>query len=171
MPINKSFGTYVNKRKRDSLKELKLVEKLLKNHGLRVENYLENSDGDDPYIFCYNPLKQGSFEGVRIYKIANMIAFRVQKESKTHPYGRAYHLPIEEMFDDFLEDENTSEEKAGKKVIEAVVKEVRRFFEKSVEIEKDDRMSSIEGEPGEGMGNVAIRQTGTDYGSMIHNKT
>ena len=166
--VDRSFGSFVDKKKRDGLKELKLIEKLLKKQGMRVDNFLENSDGDDPYLFCYNPVKQGSFEGIRIYKIADKISFRVQKESQTHPYGRAYPLPIEEMFEDFLEDEDTSEEKAGKKVIEAVVKEVRRFFEKSDQIDRDERKSSIDAEPGD---NIAIRQTGTDYSSLIYNKT
>lgn len=163
--IDNSFGSFVHKKKRDSLKELNLVEKLLKKQGMRVENFLENKDGDDAYLFCHSPLKHGSFDGIRIYKIAGKIAFRVQKESKTHPYGRAYPLPIEEMFNDFLEDEKTSEEKAGKKVIDAVVKEVRRFFEKSTEIEKDQRKSP----DGDG-DDIAVRQSGQDYGSLIHGK-
>lgn len=167
MPVIKSFGSYVDKRKRDSLKELKLVEKLLKKQGLKVENFLENKDGEDSYLFCHSPIKHGSFEGIRIYKIAEKIAFRVQKESETHPYGRAYPLPIEEMFQDFLEDENISEEKAGKKVIEAVVREIRKFFEKSVEIEKDQRNSSSE-DGAESQGAVSIRQSGQDYSNLVY---
>jgi hypothetical protein len=171
-----SFGDWVDKKKRDSLKELNLVEKMLKKHGMKIENHLEDSDGEDPYVFCYNPSKEGSFDGIRIYKIGDKLAFRIQKESQTHPYGRAYALDIEEMYNDFLEDEETSEDKAGKKVIEAVVKEIRRFFEKSVEIERDDRKSGF-GDPSGGsspggeMGNIAIRQQGSDYSSLIHSKT
>lgn len=166
----------MDKKKRDALKELNLIDKILKKHGFQVENHLEDSDGEDPYIFCYNPSKEGSFDGIRIYKIADNIAFRVQKESQTHPYGRAYPLEIEKMYNDFLEDEDTSEDKAGKKVIEAVVKEIRKFFEKSTEVERDDRKSafgdpSAGDKPGSGTGSIAIRQQGTDYSSLIHSKT
>lgn len=174
--IRKTFGDFVNKKKRDALKELRLIEKMLKKHGLRVENHLEDIDGEDPYIFCYNTSKDGSFDGIRIYKIADSIAFRVQKESRTHPYGRAYPLEIEQMFNDFLEDEDTSEDKAGKKVIEAVVKEIRKFFEKSSEIERNDRKvafgdASAGDQPGGGTGGIAIRQQGTDYSSLIYSKS
>lgn len=171
-----SFGEFVEKRQRDALKELTLIGKMLKKHGLQVENHLEDADGEDPYVFCYNTSKEGSFDGIRIYKIGTNIAFRIQKESETHPYGRAYPIDIEQMYNDFLEDEDTSEDKAGQKVIEAVVKEVRRFFEKSVEIERDERKSpfgdpSAGSQPGDGTGNVALRQTGSDYSSLIYNKT
>lgn len=173
--IRKTFGDFVNKKKRDALKELRLIEKMLKRHGMRVENHLEDSDGEDPYVFCHNTSRDGSFDGIRIYKIGDKIAFRVQKESQTHPYGRAYPLEIEQMFNDFLEDEDTSEDKAGKKVIESVVKEIRKFFEKSSEIERDERKSAFgdptaDGQPGGGVGNIAIRQQGTDYSSLVYSK-
>jgi hypothetical protein len=167
-----SFGEFITKKKRDSIKELNLVEKILKKHGLQVENHLSDSDGDDPYVFCYNPSKEGSFDGIRIYKIGDKIAFRVQKESQTHPYGRAYPIDIEQMYNDFLEDEDTSEDKAGKKVIEAVVKEIRKFFEKSVEIERDERKSAFGDPSGSGeKDGIALRTQGTDYGNLIHGKT
>jgi hypothetical protein len=172
--INTSFGHFVDKKKRDALKELELIERMLKRHGFQVENHLEDSDGEDPYIYCYNPSKEGSFEGIRIYKIADNLAFRVQKESQTHPYGRAYPLEIEKMYNDFLEDEDTSEDKAGKKVIEAVVKEIRKFFEKSTEVERDDRMSAFGtpgDKPGDGSGSIAIKTQGTDYSSLVHSKS
>lgn len=169
MRHNKSFGEFVDKKMRDAVKQLKLVEKLLKKQGLKVESFLENTD-DEPYVFCYNPSRTGSFDGIRIYKIADKIAFRIQKESKTHPYGKAYSIPIEEMFQDFLEDQKVKEEEAGKKVIESVAREVRKFFEKSADAERDERMSGIEGQMGDSAGSVAIKSTGSDYSSLIYNK-
>jgi predicted type IV restriction endonuclease len=160
----KTFGAFVDKKKRESLSQLKLVEKILQSKGFQVENYLDAEGGEDPYIFCYNPSKEGSFDGIRIYSIGDTIAFRVQKENKTHPYGRAYSISIEQMFNDFLEDEKTSEESAGKKVIEAVSREIKRFFEKSGEIERDfDKSSDSDG--------IVVRQTGTDYSNLIFNKS
>lgn len=166
----RSFGDFVDKKKRDALRQLGLIEQLLKKQGLRVESYLHNSE-DDPYIFCYNPSRNASFDGIRIYKIADTIAFRIQKESETHPYGKAYQLPIEEMFQDFLQDEKIKEQEAGQKVIEAVSNEVRKFFDKSVEAERNERMKDIEGQRGDSNGNVMIRSTaGDDYSNLIYNK-
>lgn len=166
---NRSFGTFVDKKKRDSIHQLELIQDLLERNGMKVENFLQNDKNeDDSYIFCYSPLKNSGFDGVRIYKIGAEIAFRVQKESKTHPYGSAYPLPIESMFHDFLSDHDVDEKKAGEKIIEAVGKEMRKFFEKSVEAEKVLHDKEIEGGDA---GNVLTRSSGTDYSSMVYQKS
>lgn len=167
--IRKTFGDFVDKKKRDAVHQLKLIEKLLKKKGLKTENFLEREDGDDPYIFCFNPQKNTSFDGIRIYKIGKLIAFRIQKESKTHPFGQAYPIQIEEMYNDFLTDENAKPHDAGKKVIEAVAKEVRKFFEKCEDSEKDQRRNDIEAQKDPG-GNIAMRTGGTDYSALIYSK-
>ncbi len=164
---NKSFGDFVDKKKRESIRQLRLVKQLLEHTGMKVDNFLETEETSEPYIFCHNPSKNGTFDGVRIYKIGTDLAFRIQKESKTHPYGSAYPLPIESMFSDFLSDNDTDESKAGKKIIEAVNKEIKRFFDKSTEAERDDRKASLEGGAG---GNVLIGTNGTDYSSLVYNK-
>lgn len=164
----KSFGEFVNKKKRDSIEQLEIVKQMLERNGLRVDNFLSNTD--DPYVYCFSPSKNGSFDGIRIYKIGDQIAFRVQKEAKTHPYGSAYPLPIEEMFHDFLSDDGTEQRQAGKKVMESVAKEIRSFFEKSVEAEKEERDKIID-QGKESQGNVLVKTTGTDYSALIHTKS
>jgi hypothetical protein len=166
---NHSFGEFVDKKKRESIRQLKLIKQLLESSGLKVENFLTTDSDDDPYIFCFMPTRNGSFDGVRIYKIGNQIAFRIQKENKTHPYGSAYPLPIEEMFHDFLSDEDVDQMKAGERVIESVVKEIRKFFDKSVEAEKEEREESLDKDK-DSQGNVLVRTTGTDYSSLVYNK-
>lgn len=161
------FGDFVNKKKRESIKQLGIVQQMLEKNGLKVESFLETDDGDDPYIFCHSHVKHNSFDGVRIYKIGNSLAFRVQKENKTHPYGAAYQLPVEEMFHDFMSDDGVDEMKAGKKIIESIGKEVRRFFDKSSEADK----KNIEDSKGFANGDVAVRQSPMDYGSLINNKS
>lgn len=161
--LHKSFGEFIDKKKRDATRQLEVVEKVLRKGGLKVESFLE-ADSKDPYIFCFNPSKNGSFEGIRLYKIGNTIAFRIQKESKTHPYGKAYPLNIEEMFNDLLSDEDVDEKTAGKKVMEAVAKEVRKFFERSAEAEKDSKQSEINDK------DVSLRGQGADYSSLVYNK-
>lgn len=165
---HRSFGEFVDKKKRDAIRQLELVKSLLERQGMKVENFTSmNEDENEPYIFCYNPTKSGSFDGIRIYKIGNDLAFRIQKESKTHPYGSAYPLPIESMFYDFLSDQGVDERKAGEKVIDYVGKELRRFFEKSVEAERSDRESDAERDK---LGNLLVRASGTDYSAMVYNK-
>ena len=164
----KSFGEFVDKKKREAVRQLTLLKQLLESGGLKVENFLTN-DGDEPYIFCYSSSGGGGFDGIRIYKIGDQLAFRVQKENKTHPYGTAYPLPVEEMFHDFLSDKDVDQMIAGKKVVEAVTKEVRRFFDKSGEAEKDDRSNSLK--QSDGQGDVLVRTTGTDYSALVFAKS
>lgn len=164
---HRSFGDFVNKKKRESIRQLGLVKQLLEKNGMKVENFTDADHDEDPYIFCHNPTKDGSFDGIRIYKIGNQLAFRIQKEKKTHPYGAAYPLPIEEMFHDFLTDEDVDELKAGQKVVEAVAQEIRRFFDKSLEAERKDR--ERDGDKA-GMGSVVIKTSGTDYSSLVYSK-
>jgi hypothetical protein len=161
------FSDFVDKKKRESIKQLELIEQLLKKNGFKTENFIESKESDDPYIFCFNPSKGTSFAGMRIYKIGNELAFRIQRESKTHPYGSAYLLPIEEMYHDFLTDEEVKEEEAAQKVIRAVASEVRRFFEQSAEAEKKEKE---EARDLDASGNMLIKNTGTDYSSLIYNK-
>jgi hypothetical protein len=164
---NRSFGDFVDKKKRESIRQLRIMKQLLERQGLHVDNYLETGEDHEPYVFCYNPNRDGGFDGIRIYKIGSDLAFRIQKESKTHPYGAAYPLPIESMFSDFLSDDGIDEAKAGKKIIEAVSKEVKKFFERSLEAERDDRQQGIEKDAA---GSVLVRTTGTDYSALIYNK-
>jgi hypothetical protein len=162
---NLSFGDFVDKKKRESIRQLKIMKKLLERSGLKVENFIEDKEIKEPYIFCYSPSKKNDFDGIRIYKIGSDLAFRIQKESKTHPYGSAYSLPIESMYNDFLSDEGTDQIKAGKKIIESVGMEIKKFFERSVEAEKSYRNMEVDN-----MGNILVRSTGTDYSALIYNK-
>lgn len=149
----------MDKKKREEIHQLNLIGKLLERNGMKTDNF---SDGEDPYIFCSDPAKNSVFNGVRIYKAGDQFAFRIQKERKTHPYGAAYPLPIEEMYDDFLSDEKTDELKAGKKVVEAVSNEIRRFFDKSAEAERKEREKDSLNN-----GDVIARSIGSDYSTKI----
>ena len=166
---HRSFGDFVHKKRRDAIRQLKIIKKMLEHQGMKVDNFLEANDADaDPYIYCYNPQKNGSFDGIRIYKVGENLAFRIQKENETHPYGPAYPLPIEDMFNDFMSDSGVDEKKAGMKIIESVGREVRTFFDKSVEAEKKNRAQDDMG--GDSAGSTMVRTTGTDYSSIIYSK-
>lgn len=161
----KSFGDFIDKKQRDSMKQLKLIEQLLTKQGFKVSDFMTEHE-DDPYIYVESPNRSTSFDGVRVYKIGDTIAFRIQKESETHPYGNAYALKIEDMFDDLMSEDDMDEVKAGKLVMKAVAKELTSFFEKSDEAEQEERAGDIS----QSDDDVMIRSTGTDYSSQIYSK-
>ncbi len=160
-----TFLEYVDKKQRESKRQLRIVAKLLESGGLKVHKSL---DDESPYIFVAVPGKKMSFEGVRVYKIGNHMAFRVQKEQKTQPYGKAYPLNLEDMFRDYISD-HMDEEKAGKLVVKSVVKEMQKFFHQTMQAEKEIMQGDFsQSDP---LGRVLIKSTGTDYSQMVQNKS
>lgn len=156
----KIFREFVDRKQREAVKHLKLLEQLFKQSGMKVNSFVED---EDPYLFVYSPDDKMSFEGIRIYEIGGQVAYRIQKEADTEPYGRAYQLNLEEMFNDFMSD-NMKEEQAGKQVIKSVTEEVKKFFSKSAEAEADWEEMHPDGDQ------VMLRTGGTDYSNLVQNK-
>jgi len=161
----KTFSQFVDKETRKAKKHLQLIEKILIKNGLTVKNHL--NEGEEPFLFVVSPIRKVSFEGIRIYQTGETVAYRIQKEEKTHPYGRAYRLNIKEMYEDLVSDE-MDEQGAAKEVVSAIVKELQMFFEKSHEAERDLRISEFD-KQGDPLGRVAIRSHGTDYALSVMN--
>lgn len=161
-----TFCEFIDRKQRESKRHLKIVEKLLESAGLKVRSYVD--DDDEPYVFLHNPSKKVTFDGIRIYKIGDQLAYRVQKEEKTHPYGKAYQLDIEDMFSDYLSD-HIEEMEAGRLVVKSVIEELNKFFHKTSNAEQD-LMSGEFGSP-DPLGKIIIRSTGTDYATLVHNQT
>jgi len=153
------FLEFVDRKERESIKHLNLVEKALKNAGLETNSYV---DQDDSYIFVKTTNSDTPFEGIRIYKIGDTLAYRTQKEKETEPYGKAYLLDLEEMFNDFMS-ENIKEEKAGKKVIDSLINEIKQFFDRSAKAEAE--ISGKERDK-----TVILKTGGTDYSGMVVSK-
>ncbi len=156
---HKTFGEFVDRKKRDTIKHLKLLKKVLESKGFTVQSFVSN-DESPSYIYCHNPDRNAEFQGIRVYEILGKMAFRVQNEATTHPYGSAYSIPVEDMYTDFLS-EDEDEAKAGKKVIEAIVNEVKRFFERSNRASIKLGMQDVEKEPKQILGALQ------DYSSMF----
>jgi len=163
----KSFREFVDKKTRETRKQLGIVKKVLEQGGLVVSSYLEESD---PYIFVKAAEKRLSFDGVRIYKVGKHMAFRVQKESQTHPYGEAYSLDVEEMYNDLISEDKYNEEKAGKAVMKAVIAELKSFFSKSADAEKQNDADEANGVD-DPLSRVALKSTGTDYATQVSSKS
>lgn len=156
------FKEFVNRKQREAVKHLKIIKAVLEHEGMHVEGFFEE---EDPYIFVNSHNKNLSFDGIRIYEIGGTFAYRVQKEKDTHPYGRAYPLDVEEMFNDFIS-EDGNEEKAGKRSMKALVHELKVFFKNSEKAEKELRVGDIL-DDSEGDEGVLVRPSGNDYSTMI----
>lgn len=154
------FLEFVDRKQRESKRQLKLVEKALRQGHFHVYGHLED---DDPYLFVKSPSKKLSFEGVRVYTIGDQVAYRVQKMEKTEPYGKPYALNLEDMFNDYMS-EDMDEEEAGKKVVESMISELKKFFSKSEEAEEDMRSKT-----GDGVG-LIVKTGGSDYSSTVLNR-
>jgi hypothetical protein len=156
----KQFLEFIDRKQREGKKHLKLIERVLRKGGLQIYSHLEEED--HPYLFVKAPNKL-SFDGIRIYEIGEMIAYRIQKEEKTHPYGKARLLDLESMFNDYMS-ENMKEKEAGKRVMESVVNEVRKFFLKTSNAEKE-MIDSGQDDPG-----LIIKTGGNDYSNAVINR-
>lgn len=161
-----NFFEFIDKKDREGKRHLQIVKKLLENHGFKIKDFLD--DDEEPYIFVANPGKRVSFDGVRIYKLGDQMAFRVQKEARTHPYGKAYRLDLEDMFNDLLSGQ-IDEKKAGHKVVKSVVDDLTKFFKDTRSAEHD--LMSGDMDDTDALGQVLVKSTGMDYANMITNKT
>lgn len=162
----KSFSEFIDKKGREGRRQLHIIREVLRKGGMRVADHVESND--DPYIFIANPEAASSFHGVRVYKIGNGVAFRIQREEKTHPYGTAYLLKIPEMFNDLVED--MKEEQAGKKVMEYMVKELKKFFLLSATAETGLQTPDVQGS-GDALGRLIVQSSGTDISRQVGNST
>ena len=61
MPI--VFREFVDRKQREAIKHLKLLEQLFKQSGIKVQSFTED---EDPYLFVYSPDERLSFDGIRI---------------------------------------------------------------------------------------------------------
>lgn len=156
-----NFFEFIDKKQRSALRHLNLIERLLKKSGMQVSAFLED---ENPYVFVKSPKGKLSFDGIRVYEIGEMIAYRVQREQKTEPFGKSYLLDIEDMFNDFMS-ENMKEEEAGNKVIESVVSELKKFFDKSAKAEQEIQDNEQDG------GILLKAGMSSDYSNAISSKS
>lgn len=161
-----TFLEFVNKNKRDGKRHLTILEKVFQRGNMTVKPFM---DEDNPYIYVAAPTKEMSFGGVRVYQIGDTIAYRIQKQENTEPFGRPYLLDVEEMYEDFMADD-IKEDEAAKRIVQAVADEVSRFFRKSKEAERDFQDVEFDKQT-DGMGKIVLKPTGTDYSNTVYNKS
>lgn len=140
------FSSFLNKKNQEAKRQLEIIKDALSEGGVNVKDFLKK---EDPYLFVDDPEKEMDF-GIRIYKIGSSIAYRIQRESETQPYGEAYPIDVEEYFSDLISD--LDEEDAANKIKKAIVEEVKSFFEKSSKA-RDEILS---GNDDDGTGKIIV---------------
>jgi len=155
----KQFLEFVDRKNRESKHHLHIISKALASAEFDVVNYINQ---DDSHIFVRNNSDSAPFEGIRIYEVGDALAYRVQKEQETQPYGKAYLIDLEEMFNDFMS-ENMNKEKAGRKVIKSLSEEINEFFARSTKAQ-----TAIDGTEKEKV--VILKTGGTDYSGTVTSK-
>jgi hypothetical protein len=126
------FSSFVDKKTNKARKELQLVRDVLEESDIKVKDFTKERD---PYLFVPSTKKGLDFGGIRVYKVGSSIAYRIQNEGDTEPYGMSYPLDIEGMFDDLIGDMDEAE--AANEIKKAVVEEINGFFERSMEAQEE----------------------------------
>ncbi len=163
----RTFRQFLGGKIRENKRQLHMIKKVLEHGGFRVEDFLdEDQFVDEPYIYCHNPQKDTSFKGVRVYKIGDKLAYRVQRESKTHPFGTAYILDMDGIFNDLMGDGITKKEHLGNKMMQEIIHNLKSFFQESAAAEREEDKWD---DDGDSMGMVHVRNPlGGDYSSQVH---
>lgn len=157
-----TFVEFVDGKQRETIKQLEIVKGILRRSGMQVASFVQ-SKHDDPYLFLYNSTGSTNF-GVRIYKIGEQLAYRIQRREKTHPYGQAYPLDIEAIWDD-LKSEGKKTQEVVEEIVKSVAEEFKDFFKQSDKASKELRQSANSEGP---LGTVQVAgNMGTDYSSKV----
>jgi len=131
--MENSFKRFLSLKNDQKRKHLKLMKQILEKNNIKVFDHL---DDEDPYVYVESMEKGLSFGGVRIYSIGDELAFRVQKKEKTHPYGPAYSIDIQEIYTDLLDSKDVTDDEIGVKLMKMISEGFKKFFTKSREEEK-----------------------------------
>lgn len=159
-----SFNDYQDKSILESIKKIKILHKVLNLLSIKNKVFL---DGQDPYIYVKCFLHNSEIKGIRIYPIANKIAFKIQNQPKELPQGRPYLLDFEKVYGDIIDiyekskknKEKNKEIKAAEEVAKQFLETLKQFFRK-----KDKTNFDVVGKQ------IAPISLGTDYSSSIYSK-
>lgn len=132
------FNKFLEYKNKETKKQLEIIKKVLESKNFKVEEFLDN---ESPYIFVKSFVSL-PFDGIRIYKIGSNMAYRIQNENETQPYGKSYPLNIEKAFSDLVSDMN--EEEAGKEIINSLGKEIVSFFKESEKAQQELNINNFE---------------------------
>jgi len=126
------FLSFLDIKNKKIIEQLEILEKILSKK-FKVDSFLQN---ESPYVFVYSQEENLPFQGVRIYKVGSNWAYRIQNENETQPYGKAYPLKLEEIYEDLVAD--SQEKDVGEIIANALIEEFENFFKKSSEAEMNN---------------------------------
>jgi len=153
-----NFSDYQNKSVLESIKKIKILHKLLKFLNIKNKIFLK---GQDSYIYVKSPKYNEEIKGIRIYSIANKIAFKIQNGPKELPQGTPRLLDFEkvygEVIDSYEKDETEDKDiKAAEQVAKQFLQTLKEFFDIKQDYSDKEKISQI--------------NLGTDYSSLIYSK-
>jgi len=134
------FSTFIDSKISKTREELEILKNVFNKANIKVEDFIKDHE---PYLFIPCLEENLDFGGIRIYKVGSNMAYRIQSESASEPYGGSYALNIEQMFEDLIAE--MDEEKAAEKINQAIVEEIQGFFKKSLEAQEE--LASSEYDP------------------------
>jgi hypothetical protein len=127
----------------------------------------------DPHLWVQAHPKPEEFDGIRVYLLGNICAFRVQKLASTEPYGKSYLLDLQKMYDDILaemgEEAYADPKKPTKKLIDEVGVKIRKFYVDSIKDEEKFLQTQLDGPTRSDIGGATILpNSGFDYSSAVY---
>lgn len=148
--------------------KLKLLLAALTKAGLFVTD--KTHEEKDPHLFVQAIPQPEEFEGIRIYILGNICAYRVQKLRDTEPYGKAYLLDLQGMYDDSIKQLGTKGDK--KFYVEDLIKKLgaklKKFYIDSIKDEDEYLQSQLDGDDRTDIGGAMIAPTnGGDYANKV----
>ena len=128
---------------------------------------------NDPHIWVQAHPKPQEFDGVRVYLLGNICAFRVQKLATTQPYGKSYQLDLQEMFNKILErmgnDAKTNMKLAVKELIKKVAEKIIGFYQLAIQDEEEFMQDQLYGPERTDVGGAAlVPSSGFDYSMKVY---
>jgi hypothetical protein len=161
----RSFSSFLTRKDRQNKEHLLTLFHVFKKAGFQIDNHLD--DIKEPYLFIRKPvsidpiLEQLSFGGIRIYtRGSDIVCYRSQNKEQTEPFGTTYQLDISGMFKDLVRE--TNKDLLGHQIIFYIIKEVKDFFIRSAQAEKEEDTGGDSQ-----MGAVIAGSMGTDYSNQV----
>lgn len=148
--------------------KLKLLLSALTKAGMFV---LDKTDMEkDPHLFVQAIPQPEEFEGIRIYILGNICAYRVQKLKDTEPYGKAYLLDLQGMYDDSIRELGTKGDKKFyiEDLLSKLGNKLKKFYFDSIRDEEEYIQSQLDGEDMTDIGSAMVVPTnGGDYANKV----
>jgi len=149
-----TFFEFFKRDEYESRKHLKLLKKVFSDDGMYSIDFTDG-EHEEPYIYVAAP-SDVSYQGLRVYQKGNILAFRVQKNPKTVPYGTPVEIKIQNILDKILMDVD-NEDDAVENLNKEICKIVKDFFKQTKTAEEKILNAELSDDSLDGFGQITIR--------------